>query len=70
MTRFTHTTQQLVENFDFSLSTLRRHVKNKILLPGRHYLPISIGKKSPQFNWDPQEVLNTLDLNSKRSIIK
>lgn len=70
MDRFTHSSKQLTEELGFSLSTLRRYKQARLLLPGRHYLMIGIGKIKPRSWWDPIEVSKTLEFQSRRSTIK
>lgn len=70
MTRFTLTSQELAKDIQISLSTLRRYRKEKFFLPGRHFLPIGIGRSRPRLKWDPAEVTATLELKARRSVMQ
>lgn len=57
MSKFSHTTTQLVLAGPYSKKTLYR-LKNteKIFVPGQHFISVGVGKKRPTLMWDLKAV--------------
>jgi len=65
-TRFSLTNNEMAQVLGISISTLKRLRAQRILRPGKHYLPIGTGSIRPVLKWDPAITEEALVLRSRR----